>query len=268
MAQQQAYKNRSATKSGVAQNRRIAAQFRPVQLGTSFASGQRVDLRRLQPVPYGLLTGHGVHPVARFVEQIGHALDMPFEVAPVIFLALEPLKFLDKKHLKTGAEPITEIQRDVRVRPGPAAVPPRFGDEANGTHLGHPCFWIEQVAILEVLDFKPIQMDGVKTGVVYLLPSLQKFERRGIFHPCHNQDIGPARLRAPGDIREGDEISLADGLDGHGQPFDEEFCFAHFVAFLPVWFGEKPGANKGTAGAFGHCSCKSLSACGLMLRSG
>ena len=89
-----------------------------------------------------------------------------------------------------------------------AAVTPGFGYQADGIRGVNPAFGGQNETIQTRLLFNPIEFDGIKTGIVQLLPNAEKLDSVSIPHPILNDVIGPLAVFEAGNIGERNEILL------------------------------------------------------------
>jgi hypothetical protein len=72
------------------------------------------------------------------------------------------------------------------------------------------------------LTFNPIEFDGIKTGIVDLLPEAEEFDGVAIAQPVEDQVIGALRILVAGDVGQADIILVVDAGETNfaGEDFD------------------------------------------------
>jgi hypothetical protein len=73
------------------------------------------------------------------------------------------------------------------------------------------------------LTFNPIEFDGIKTGIVDLLPEAEEFDGVAIAQPVEDQVIGALRILVAGDVGQADIILVVDA--GESNFAGEDFNF-------------------------------------------
>ena len=133
------------------------------------------------------------------------AADVPAEGLALGFL--EPLKFLDEVELELDLDPRGALQGDVQVGIS-AAVAPGLGLDAVGAGALDPLLRGEGEAIEAGLHSNPVEFDGIKTGVVDLLPKTEEFEGVAVAQPVADQVVAGVRVFVAGDIGQADIILI------------------------------------------------------------
>jgi hypothetical protein len=85
-------------------------------------------------------------------------------------------------------------------------------------------------AVQAGLFSNPIEFDGIKNGIVELLPDAEKLDGVAIAQPVGNEVVGPLGVFEAGDVREADEILLVlrKNSDNRSLHFDgDSGCFSH-----------------------------------------
>ncbi len=164
------------------------------------------------------LDGVGVDAVVDLGEV---AADVPAEGLALGFL--EPLKLFDEVELELNRDPRGELQSDIQVGIG-AAVAPGFGLDAGGAGAFDPLLRREGEAVEAGLHSNPVEFDGIKPGVVDLLPEAEEFEGVAVTQPVANQVVAGVRVFVAGDVGQADVILVVDAgeTDFAGEHFD--FC--------------------------------------------
>ena len=98
------------------------------------------------------------------------------------------------------------------------ALDPLLGREGKAVESGH--------------FFNPVEFDGIKTGVVDLLPDTEEFDGVAVAQPVANQIVAGFRIAVSGDIGEADVVVPFDAGDADfaGENFD---LLAH--GLVGVW---------------------------------
>ena len=131
------------------------------------------------------LDGIGVDAVV----QLGKgAVEVPSEGEALVFIFLEALEFLDEVELELDRDPRGELESDVAVRIS-SPVAPRLRLDADGPGALDPLLRREDKAVEAGLFFNPIEFDGIKTGVVDLLPKTEELDRVAVAEPVANQVV-------------------------------------------------------------------------------
>ena len=133
------------------------------------------------------------------------AVHVPVVVEFFGFFFLEALEFFDEVELESGTEPVAELDGDVLVGEG-AAVAAGFGVKADGFGLFDPLFDRDLEGVETDVAFNSVESDGIKLGVVQLLPHAEEFDGVAVAHPAF--DGGDAYFEAFGDVGDADEIIL------------------------------------------------------------
>jgi len=111
-----------------------------------------------------------------------------------------------------------------------AAVTAGFGNQSNGTRCIDPAFGGEDKTVQAGLFFNPIEFDGIKPGVVELLPDTEELDGVAVAQPVGDQVVRPFGVLVAGDVGETDKVLLVLGKDGDGCTFDLDgvsLGFAH-----------------------------------------
>ncbi len=125
------------------------------------------------------LDGVGVDAVVELGEG---AVEIPGERKAAAFVLLEPLEFLDEVELELDGDPRGELEGDVLVGVG-AAVAPALETMPMAPVRSIHCFGSEDEAVQPGLHSNPVEFDGIKTGVVELLPDAEELDGVPIAQP-------------------------------------------------------------------------------------
>jgi hypothetical protein len=103
-----------------------------------------------------------------------------------------------------------------------AAVAACLGNQPDGTRCVDPAFGSQDEAVQACLFFNPIEFDGIKTGVVQLLPDAQELDSVAVAEPVGDQVIRPFGVFVAGDVGDADEflLVLRKNRDGRSLDFD------------------------------------------------
>jgi hypothetical protein len=162
------------------------------------------------------LDGVGVDAVVDLGEV---AADVPAEGLALGFL--EPLKFLNQVELELHRDPRGELQGDVQVGIS-AAVAPGLGLDADGPGALGPLLGGQDETVEPSHFSNPIEFDGIKTGIVDLLPQAEEFEGVAVSEPVGDQVVRALRVFVASDIGQADIILIVDPgeADFTGENFD------------------------------------------------
>ena len=169
--------------------------------------------------------GIGVDAV---VDLCQRPLEVPIQLETFVLVVLESLEFFDKVELEFYGHPRGKLEGDVLVSVG-AAVASRFRNQTNGTSRVDPTLGGENEAIQARLLFNPIEFDGIKTGVVELLPDAEELDGVTIPQPIGDEVVGSFSIFVTGDVGQGNEILLVLGKHGHGRAL---YCDATGFRFV------------------------------------
>ena len=147
------------------------------------------------------------------------AADVPTE--RLALLLLEALEFLDEVEFELDRDPRGELEGDVEVRIG-ASVASGFGLDADGAGALDPLLGGENKTIEARLLSNPIEFDGIKTGVVDLLPDAEELDGVAVAQPVKDEVVSALRILVSGDICEADVVVPFDAGDADfaGENFD------------------------------------------------
>ena len=104
------------------------------------------------------------------------ALEAPIELQAAVFILLKPLKFRDEIEFELGAEPRTELERDVFVSVC-ATVSTGTGNQPFGPCQVDPLFGRKEEAVSTGLISNSLEFGGIKMRVVDPLPDTQEQDR-------------------------------------------------------------------------------------------
>jgi hypothetical protein len=138
------------------------------------------------------------------------SFDVPAERFALFFF--EPLKFLDQIELKFDGDPRGELKGDVLMSVC-AAIAPGLGDYADGVGFLDPLLGGEDEAVESCLVFNPIEFDGIKIGIVQVLPNAEELDRVPISHPIHDNVVRPVWVFVTRDVGKADVIFVPDSED-------------------------------------------------------
>ena len=82
--------------------------------------------------------------------------------------------------------------------------------------------WGGREAVETGLHFNPVEFDGIKPGVVDLLPEAEELEGVAVAQPVANQVVAGIRVLVAGDVSQTDVILVVDAgeADFAGEHFD------------------------------------------------
>ena|GEM_PF-1185112 len=145
--------------------------------------------------------------------------DVPAEGLALGFL--QALEFLDEVELELDGDPRGELQRKVQMRIG-AAVASGFGLNTDGRGALDPLLRGEGEAVEAGLLFKPVEFDGIKTGVVDLLPDAGELDGVAVAEPNADEVVAGVRVFVAGDVGQADVILVVDAGEANfaGEDFD------------------------------------------------
>lgn len=106
-----------------------------------------------------LFDGIGVNPVVRACQD---SLHVPSQGQPVTFVPFEPLVVLDDIELEFRGQPGGKLKGNVLVGIGPATIPARLGDQADGVGLLDPFLGRHDKGIGTGIVFKLVEFDQFK----------------------------------------------------------------------------------------------------------
>ena len=115
----------------------------------------------------------------------------------LLLLHLKPLKLFDEVQLELDRDPRGELKGNVLVGERPA-VAAGLGCDANRSRSLDPLLGSQRETVESRLTFNPVEFDGIKTGVVELLPDSE--ERQHV--PIPDQVIGEQELLSLGQSEE------------------------------------------------------------------
>ena len=94
-----------------------------------------------------------------------------------------------------------------------AAVTPGLGLDAGGTGALDPLLRSEAEAVETGLHSNPVEFDGIKIGVVDLLPETEEFEGVAVAQPVADQVITGICVFVAGDVGQADVILVVDASE-------------------------------------------------------
>jgi len=181
----------------------------------------------------GFLDGVGVDAVIDLRER---ALEVPAELEAVVFVVLEALELLDEVDFEFDRDPRSEFEGNVFVGVG-APIAAGFGNQTNGPRRINLALGGENETIESCLFFNPIEFDGIKTGVVELLPDAEKLNGIAIAEPVRDEVVRSFGIFVTGDVGEGNKILLILGKHSDDCALDCDavgFRFAHGLGQLLI----------------------------------
>ena len=149
------------------------------------------------------------------------ALEVPAKLEAGVFFFFEPLELLDEIELELDRDPGSEFKGDVLVGVG-AAVAARSGDQPDGGGRINPSFGGQDEAIESRLFFNPIEFDGIKTGVVELLPDAEEFDGVAVAEPVGDEVVRPFGVFVAGDVGKAEVVLPVFGKHGDGCALDRD----------------------------------------------
>ena len=136
------------------------------------------------------------------------ALETPFQRCRPRLFILESLELLDEVELELGAEPGAELEGNVAVGKG-ATVPAGFGVQADGARGFDPLLCRQIETIAPGLVSNSLELEGIETGIVDLLPYAQEQHGVLILEPLLDQ--GASALEALHHVGQRDVVLLVPG---------------------------------------------------------
>jgi hypothetical protein len=172
------------------------------------------DRRRDKGVPDGV----GVDAVVDLGEG---ALEIPIELEAVVLVVLEALELFDEVKLELNRHPGGEFEGDVLVGVG-AAVATGGGNQTDRPGGVDPAFGGEDEAVKPGLFSNPIEFDGIKIGVVELLPDAKELDGVPVPEPVGDKVVCSLRILVAGDVGETDIILPVSREHGNVSAFHRE----------------------------------------------
>jgi hypothetical protein len=117
-------------------------------------------------------------------------------------------EFPDEVELELHGNPGGKLEGDVLVGVGSTGAT-GSGDRANGTRRIDPSFGRGDEVVQTGLLFNPVEFDGIKTGIVELLPNARKLNGVPVPEPVGDEIVRAFGVLEAGDVGETNEILLA-----------------------------------------------------------
>ena len=150
------------------------------------------------------------------------------------------MEFLDEVELELDGNPGGEFKGDVLVGISPT-VASSFRNKTDGPGAFEPLFRGKGEAIQTSLHFNPVEFDGIKIGVVELLPDSKEFDRIAVSEPVPNEVVCSFWVSVTGDVGQADVIFVLLRKDAHDGPLDLNagFDWLFHCGCDPVDFGNR-----------------------------
>lgn len=171
------------------------------------------------------LHGVGVDDVIELREG---AIEIPSERETPAFVDLQALKLLDQVELELDRYPGGELEGDIFVGVG-AAVAAGLGDQADRTCAINPALGGQDKTVQARLFSNPLEFDGIKIGVVQLLPDAEKLNGVPIAQPVLDDRIRSFGILVAGNIGKTYVVVGLSREDGNRRAPDFDGGFRRFA---------------------------------------